>query len=277
MIDSTLKSKIWQRSPGAALQYEQWAARFILGPWVPYFLESIALTPGEQVLDVACGTGIVTRLAAQHLGADGQVTGLDIHPDMLSVAQRTAPQDGATILWKEGDAVTLPFRDASFDVVLCQQGLQFFPDRPMALQQMNRVLIPGGRVGIIVWSTIDQNPYFLALANAVERHIGHDAVIQMRSSFELGDKVELRRLISNAGFRGVVVNTAAKSLSLPALGEFIPRHLSGTSLAESVASLSKTGQKTLVTDVTTALASYARTEGIDVPFTVHLAIGVTES
>lgn len=276
MGEATSQSKIWQRSPDAALQYEHWAARFLLGPWAPHLLESVALAPGERVLDVACGTGVVARLAAQHVGAAGQVTGVDIHPAMLSVAQLMAQQDGAAIVWKEGDAVTLPFPDASFDVVLCQQGIQFFLDRPTALRQMKRVLIPGGRVGVIVWSTIDENPYFLALAHAVERYIGNDAGNQMRSSFALGNQDELRCLISNAGFRDVALNTVGKSLSLPPLDDFIPRHLSGTSLAAVVAALDRTAQEALVADVTAALTAYVQSGEVTVPFTTHLAVGVAE-
>ena len=111
----------------------------------PVFLRSVgaglvevaALRPGERVLDVACGTGVVARLAAQQVGTAGQVTGVDLNAGMLAVARALSPPPGATITWVEGSAVAIDLADVQFDVVLCQQGLQFFPDQPAALWEMH--------------------------------------------------------------------------------------------------------------------------------------------
>jgi ubiquinone/menaquinone biosynthesis C-methylase UbiE len=92
-------------------------------------LERVGLSPGQRVLDVACGTGIVSRLAAQQLGADGEVVGVDFNQAMLDVAQKIPPVSGAPMDWRQGDAGALPCADGTFDVVLCQQGLQFFPTK----------------------------------------------------------------------------------------------------------------------------------------------------
>jgi len=106
------------------------------------------------VLDVACGTGIVARQAAPLVGADGQVVALDMNPAMLAVARALPAPSGATIHWREGDAMDLPFEDGAFDVVLCQHGLQFVPDRARAVREMRRVLAPGGRALVIVLEAV---------------------------------------------------------------------------------------------------------------------------
>src|SRR3954468_24179080 len=130
-------------------------------------LATIGMQPGTRVLDVACGSGIVARTAAPLVGSSGQVAGLDANPAMLAVARQAAAADGLNIEWRVGNAQSLPFADRSFDLVLCQHGLQFFPDRLAALTEMHRVLAPGGRVAIVTWRGLDQHPLFAAFARAL--------------------------------------------------------------------------------------------------------------
>src|SRR5262249_1850701 len=144
----------------------------IFRPWAEALLTLAALQPGERILDVACGTGVVARLAAVQVGPTGQVRGVDLNPGMLAVARSVPAPTGAVITWQEGTATALPLEDAAFDVVLCQQGLQFFPDRVAALQEMHRVLVPGGRLALSVWGPIASSPGFAVLAEALARHVG---------------------------------------------------------------------------------------------------------
>ena len=132
------------------------------------------LSPSERVLDVACGTGVVARLAAARVGGSGNVVGLDLNPGMLAVAASIAPETPATsapITWREASATKMPFTDASFDIVYCQLGLQFFPDRSAALREMHRVLVSEGRLGLMVWRGIEHSPGFRVLADALGRHV----------------------------------------------------------------------------------------------------------
>ncbi len=124
--------------------YEQALVGPLFQPWAQSLLDDVELKPGEGVLDIACGTGIVARLAKERLGPTGRVVGVDVNPQMLAVARRVAP----TIDWREGDASALPLRgDEQFDVVLCQQGFQFFQDRAAAARQMRRALVRGAAGG----------------------------------------------------------------------------------------------------------------------------------
>ncbi len=135
----------WQVMGNAAEIYQRALVPAIFGPWAPRVVELAGLRPGERVLDVACGTGVVARLAAEAVGADGRVAALDMNPGMLAVAA-AVPAKGAAIEWIEGSAEALPFADAGFDAVCCQLGLQF-PDREGALHEMARVAVPGGARG----------------------------------------------------------------------------------------------------------------------------------
>jgi len=125
------------------------------------------------VLDVACGPGTVARLAAVRVGPSGQVTACDLSPAMLAVAEAKASlADAAPITYRQCPADELAVADQAFDVALCQQGLQFFPDRVAALSEMRRALQPGGRAGVSVWCAIEECPFWDALASAVGSMLG---------------------------------------------------------------------------------------------------------
>ena len=227
----------FQLQGNAAERYERWLVPFISGPWVPALLDLVELRPGERVLDVACGTGVVSRLAARRVAPSGTVTGLDLNEGMLTVAGRLPLPPGFTIEWRQGSALALPFPDRAFDVVVCQHGLMFFPDRLKALEEMRRVLTPGGRVAISVWT--GPSPYFVAQREALARYLGVEAASTSAVAFSLGDPVELSGLLTGAGFRDVVVHLVPLTLRLPAPEEFVLRHLSALPPAELIAANSR--------------------------------------
>jgi len=136
----------WQLSDDTAVAYERDFVPAIFAQWPPKLAEIAAIAPGDRVLDVGCGTGVLAREAAARVGPSGRVTGLDLNPGMLAVARRLRPE----IDWRQGDALDLPFADHAFDVVVSQFALMFFPDRPLALREMWRVLAAGGRLAVAV-------------------------------------------------------------------------------------------------------------------------------
>jgi SAM-dependent methyltransferase len=234
----------FQLEGDAAERYERWTVPFLLGPWVPGLLDLAALRVGERVLDVATGTGVVARLAARRVAPGGTVTGLDLNAGMLEVARRLPLPPGLTIDWREGSAVDLPFKDGAFDVVLCQQGVQFFPDRPKALGEMRRVLTSAGRIAVSVWT--GPSPYFSALRKGLERYIGAEAAISGAVARSLGNADELCGLFRGADFRDVVVHHVRTTLRLPAPEEFVLRHLSAVPAAGLVAAAGNEARAALV-------------------------------
>ena len=176
----------WQLKEGGPDSYERYQVPSVFEPLAKLFLGHIALQPGEQVLDVACGTGVLARQAAPFLGADGFVAGVDLNPGMLEVAHRRLSAAGLEPVLRQGDAAALPFADASFDVVLCQQGLQFFPEPLSALREMHRVLRPDGRLGLCVWQSIEHSPCNRAMADALAcHHLGSEAARRIQAPFPL--------------------------------------------------------------------------------------------
>ena len=215
-------------SKNPPVNYERFFVPAIGAPLATDLVRNAALRPGERVLDVACGTGVVTRLAAQQVGANGRVAGLDANPGMVAVA-RSATQPGLPVEWHEANATAMPFSDASFDVVLCQMGLQFMPDKAAALREMRRVLARGGRLGLNMPGPTPR--IFTIMEEAIERHVDAKAAGFVNQVFSLNNMAEIQGLLSTAGFRDISVRSDTKTLRLPAPEAFLWQYLYSTPLA----------------------------------------------
>ena len=218
-------------SSNAPENYEHFFVPVIGEPLAKELIRQAALQEGERILDVACGTGIVARLARQQAGVAGTVTGVDLNPGMLAVARSATPPD-APIEWHEAGAEAMPLPDEAFDVALCQLGLQFMEDKPGALKEMWRVLAPGGRLLLNIPGP--PGPVFTALAGAMEHHIGPAAAGFVNRVFSLHDTEEIRQLLNNAGFRDVTVQAEHTTLSLPEPKAFLWQYVHSTPLAGAV-------------------------------------------
>jgi len=189
-------------------------------PWAQPLLDAAGIRPGDRVLDVACATGTVARLASKRLADSGSVTGLDLSERWLDVARRAASAEGVRVDWRCGNAASLPFDSGSFDVVLCQQGIQFFDDREAALHEMHRVLAPRGRFGASVFRSIDESPGYRSLARALGRHVSRESEERIRGIFSLGDPEELRALMVSAGFQEIDVHPETGLVQFPKAEDF---------------------------------------------------------
>lgn len=188
-----------------ALAYEELLVPALFEEWANHIAGAAEIQPGDTVLDVACGTGVLTRAIAQHLGASGSVTGLDLNAGMLAVAKQKAPG----IDWREGSAESLPFDDDVFDVVVSQFGLMLFDSPESALQEMNRVLKHDGRLLVAVFDSLNNNPAYAALVDVYERVVGPAASDALRFPFSMGDTDALVSLFRRSGFDEPVVSTEA--------------------------------------------------------------------
>ncbi len=195
--------------------YEDVLVPRLFRPWARLLLDALDLRPGEAVLDVACGPGSVTTLAAVEVGPGGRVTGVDSSRAMLAIAQaKPVAPDAAPIEYHQAPADRLPVADADFDVAICQQGLQFFPDRAAALAEMRGALRPGGRVGIAVWAAIEQAPPFAALEDAIREVAGDELADCYRGGpWGMPDADQLRELLEESGFDEIRVQQDALPLS----------------------------------------------------------------
>jgi ubiquinone/menaquinone biosynthesis C-methylase UbiE len=179
----------------AAWGYERLHVAALFRQWATPVLEAADVSEGHRVLDVACGTGVVAREARARVGPTGAVTGLDLSPGMLAVAESIEPD----VTWVEGEACALPFEDDQFDAVVSQFGLMFFDDRVAALREMQRVLRPGGWLVVAVCDALEHSPGYAALAALLERLFGKAVADAFRSPFVLGDAAKLLALCADAG------------------------------------------------------------------------------
>jgi ubiquinone/menaquinone biosynthesis C-methylase UbiE len=230
----------------AAENYERFFVPAIGRPVAEDLIAAADLQPGERVLDVACGTGVVARLAAEAVAPSGKVKGLDVNPGMLAVAQKEAPRD-TCIEWCEASAESMPLEDGAFDVVLCQMGLQFVPNKLAALREMRRVLVSGGRAYVTVPGPKPR--LFAVMTDALARHINPEAASFGDLVFSMNDAGELRELLRSAGFRDISVQSKPKGLSVPAPADFLWQYLYSTPLAEKVSQLDEDTRDALECDV----------------------------
>ena len=266
----------WQLERASAELYE----RLLVGPvtsvWAQDLVERVELRPGTRVLDVACGTGVVARLAASQVGAGGRVSALDVNRGMLAVARSLPAPRGAPIEWLEGSADELPFGDGELDVVLCQLGLQFFPRPDAALREMRRVLAPAGHAGASVYTAIERNPAAYALAEALDRQLGEGASDAKRSEHALADPDKLRRLFDAAGFAAVLLETVTRTVRFASVEEWVGIQFAATPLAALVADLDPAQRDQIVgrvsADVGETLTPFTSADGFSFPQEAYVVV-----
>lgn len=252
----------------APANYERFFVPAIGAPLAADLIRVAALHPGERVLDVACGTGVVARLASQEVGETGTVAGLDVNPGMLAVA-RSATPPGTPIEWYEASAEAMPLPDASFDAVLCQMGLQFVPDKHAALREVWRVLVGGGRLILNVPGPTP--PLFTIMREALANHVGAEAAGFIDHVFSLHDTAEIQTLISGAGFQDVSVQSDTKTARLPAPKDFLWQYVHSTPLAGAVAKVDDERRGALERDVVAEWQAFVQDGALELQVRIVVA------
>ena len=244
-----------QYGGNAAENYESYFVPTIGTAFAEALLDEAGLLLGERVVDIACGTGIVTRLAAERVGPKGSLAGVDINPAMLAVA-RSVPTSGAAIEWHEASAESLPLAADSFDVVVSSLGLQFVADKAAALNEMRRVLAPDGRLAI---ATVGPTPQlFAVLEQALACHVSPETAGFMRAVFSLYEPNEIQTLTTAAEFRGTEVRSKDVTIPLAAPGDFLWQYVHSTPLAAAVAPIDDEARAALERDVVAGWRSFVK-------------------
>lgn len=218
-------------------RYQSILVPVIFEPWARELIERADPRPGEHILDLACGTGVVTRQVAKFSPGSGSLVGADHSSEMLAVARALASEACPDAIWVEADAGALPFDEDRFDLAFCQQALQFFPDRPAALRELHRVLKPGGRVSVCVQQDLAVNPMLKAQAEALDAHVGAKAGDAVRAICSLPDGNEIRGLFEGAGFRDVDVRSTTLTLFHPDARAFAEGAMGGMHTGDKLSGL----------------------------------------
>ena len=245
----------WQLDGSAPELYQKYLVPAITTKWAEDLIDRAKPIAGEAVLDIACGTGVVARLAGKRM-ARGRVTGLDLNKAMLVVA-RSLPSEGIPIDWIEGSALDLPFPAESVDLVLCQLGLQFFPDQRLALREMRRVLSTSGRVALSVYSPIERTPGANAFVLALDRVFGPNASKIKRGEHSFNAPDELRELLIDARFANVEVQTVVQQIAFPSVLDDVRFQLLATPMAALLSNRDEADRQAAIKTVALETANFS--------------------
>ncbi len=248
----------------AAQKYDDHNVPAMFGPLARATLAKVPLPESAHIIDVACGTGALTREIASRLRGNGRIAGADLNDTMIDLATQRHPADAHDANYVTSDVCDLPFEDGSFDLAFCQQGLQFFPDKQAALSEIRRVLRCGGQLKLTCWSAI--SPFNGALSDALARHVGEAASDKAKAPFSFRDRDVIANLLEGADFaiqtHGILVlerrfdDLFAQIMALP-----VEKDLSEAGEATTNA---------VVDDVAVGLEQYAKGDTFIVPQEAHL-------
>lgn len=258
------ESERGQVSRSAAEVYDELFVPALFEEWVGRVADAAGIESGQKVLDVACGTGVLTRAVAERVGPRGAVIGLDLNGGMLAVARARSPR----LEWRCAPAESLPFEDGCFDAVVSQFGLMFFADRVRALREIRRVLRSGGRAAIAVWATLAESPGYAAMADLLRRLFGDAAAGALHAPFALGEPGALRALFAEAAIEGIEIASLAGSARFPSVHAWLRTEIKGWVLADAIddgalARLLREGER--------ALGRFVTAEGtVRTPIVAHI-------
>ena len=252
---------------GAEL-YETKFVPALFAQWAPLLVEAAGVRSGQSVLDVACGTGVAARAAADRMGGEGKVVGLDLNESMLTVARRLR----SDIEWRRGDVAALPFPDDSFDVVLCQSALMFFPDPGGALREMQRVAASKGTVAVQVYGTLESQPAYGPWVDLVARLAGPEATDLLSTYFVHGDLDALGALFEAAGLEISAIRTHLATVRFDSIDQFVRTEVEATPLR---ARISDEVYARILEDSRELLNRYAPSDGVEVPIEGHIVTART--
>lgn len=268
MTSSTNSPESFQIPIEAAEFYESAFVPAFFAQWAPVLCDAADVTSGKSVLDVGCGTGIVTRTAADRVAPRGTVTGVDLNEAMLTVARRVRPD----LDYRRGDAAALPLDDESFDVVLSQMALMFMPDRDSAGAEMARVTRRGGTVAVLVPGRLDTQPAFASFVEMAARHAGPEAMSLLTTYFECGDLADLGDLIESAGLDLTASRTHRGTYRAPSVDAFVSTEVESTPLIERI---TDDTYRRIRDDAHEVLAPFTTTDGrVEAPFEANIVVAV---
>jgi len=252
----------------AAESYESQKVPAIFAPMAENTLKAIVLPTQATVLDVACGTGVVAKAVALHLSEPSRLVGVDINPAMIEVAQRTTPSIQHSFEWLVEPADRLSSQDNQFDLVFCQQGLQFFPNKKLSLEEMRRVTKTGGRLILTCWASIP--PFFQIVANVLERNVSVDAAETAVNPFIWNDAKQIQELITDAGFEVPFPTTLPVVRRMSASFEAMKEEILATPNEPVLRALSEQELSDVVCEILDAVQEHRLGDELAMPQQAHL-------
>jgi SAM-dependent methyltransferase len=218
-MNETVPSELLEAGRG----YEELFVPALFAPWTKHLIKKAGVCEGSQVLDIACGTGVLARDALLCVGTSGRVVGVDPAPGMIGAAKELE----CNINWVLGSAEALTFGDEAFDCVMSQFGMMFFQDREAAVREMFRVLRPGGKLAIAVWNSVEENRAYGDIIAVLQEQVGTSAADALRLPYSLGNHGEVTSLLEISGFSNINVETKLETARFPSSRHMVEAELRG--------------------------------------------------
>jgi len=214
--------------------YDRYLGPVLFHPYADDLAERVQLTAGMRLLEIACGTGIVTRRLADRLRGHGSIVATDLNEAMIAHARAEMPTGARHVEWQPADATKLPFPDGSFDAVVCQFGLMFFPDKAVGIREAFRVLKPGGQYLFNVWDTLAKNPIVRITHETAGKFFPNDPPMFYTVPYSLHDPEPTRKMLVEAGFGQIEVTKLAKQGTSPSAAEAAIGLVAGTPILGAI-------------------------------------------
>lgn len=257
----------FQLSGNAAAIYEDQKVPAMFAPLADATLNAVTLFDDDIVLDVACGTGIVARKVRDKIDPASRIVGADLNEGMIATAKSLTDAQSRSCEWHTADAMELPFEDAVFSIVFCQQGLQFIPDKESVLREIHRVLRPSGRVALTVWSGMAD--FMVPIAEALSRYVGDDVAEKAKAPFAYNGE-SLLPIISDIGFVDVSIEKLTINRTIQATESAIRDEVMGLPIASSVKAKGEDVLQKIVHETLDGLSSFLQSNEFVVPQHTHL-------
>ncbi len=242
-----------------AAAYDQRLVPWLFEHWADRLVTAAGPGPAAQALDLACGTGLLVRELLGRLGDEAHVHGVDADQSMLAYAAGRSTDN--RVSWHLADATRIPIDASTLDLVVCNQGLQFFPDPAAVLAEISRVLRPRGRLALAVWGHLDHNPWPKAMSVALGVELGDDARRGSESICGLGDPEQVDGLITSAGFDDVEAVEVQLTATHPDVREAIDGQLAALPSAGAIDALGQPRRNRIIDAMAHSLGEWTDVDG----------------
>ncbi len=247
-------SNRYQLEASAVDAYEAQKVTSIFAPLAQATLEQVQVSQGDRVLDVACGTGIVARTLNKQCPGPVNVAGVDLNEMMIEKSRAMTDGFAGRFEWHVADASDMPFDDASFSVVFCQQGLQYFSDDAAALSEMRRVLLPDGRLALSLWAPA--NDYFLAQEEALKKYVSTEAGTKALAPFSYPCEERVPELLQKLGFKNIRSGILTVDRVIPDVVDGIREDILGSPLGPLVKHKGRRAMDAVVDEIVETCSRY---------------------
>jgi SAM-dependent methyltransferase len=237
-----------------------------LEPFRSDLIARLAPRSGERILDLGTGPGEPAITIARHVGASGHVTGIDLSENMVSIAERVASARGVSnVDFRTMDCGDLKFPDNTYDAVVSAFGFQIFTDPEAAAREAHRVLRPGGRIAVSVWSTGDKVPWIHAIIAPMLEHAEPDETGYIPTPYETGGPGEMVAFLETAGFQNALEERRRHSLKFDDEEAYFQALLKATPIGHSLSEESEEVQKEVLRKTRENLVPWNTPEGLSIP------------